>query len=97
MDVARGTALHAFMLSCLICGATPNQMADRHGGSDLNNLQAHLMGEHGWIAAAFDVAEGLVIGAGRALTDQQSIVDRVEATASCGALAPGVRRISQRF
>lgn len=48
MTVPNTAPVHTYALECLICGTTPDQVPDLHHGSDLNNLQAHIMHEHGF-------------------------------------------------
>lgn len=48
MTMPIAAPVHTYVLECLICGATPDQVPDLHHGSDLNNLQAHMMEDHGF-------------------------------------------------
>jgi hypothetical protein len=48
MTMPIAAPIHTYALECLICGATPDQVPDLHHGSDLNNLQAHMMEDHGF-------------------------------------------------
>lgn len=48
MTVPNADLAHSYALECLVCGTTPDQVPNLHHGSDLNNLQAHMMDEHGF-------------------------------------------------
>src|SRR5690242_9517041 len=51
------TNIHAYTLECLICGAMPTEVPDIHG-SELNNLQAHMMSAHAFTWEDWQVPGG---------------------------------------
>ena len=95
MTVPNADLAHSYALECLVCGTTPDQVPNLHHGSDLNNLQAHMMDEHGftwddwqtpdWVAKTeVRRADGAMIYVWTRTTDDLPFMRAAQTTAPSG-------------
>lgn len=95
MTVPNADLAHTYALECLVCGTTPDQVPNLHHGSDLNNLQAHMMDEHGftwddwqtpdWVAKTeVRRADGAMIYVWTRTTDDLPFMRAAQTTAPSG-------------